>query len=600
MPTDRASARANEPIAGDPPALTKPPPSFALWARPWGPTLALIGAVLAARLIFLACFSPYALVEDEAHYWEWARNLDWSYYSKGPGVAWTIAAGWALTGEARFVGLEPEFGVRVLAPVFAAMLSLCVAALARDAFDDGRVAFAAAAVTCLVPVFQVLAFLMTIDGPFAAFWALAALAAWKAIVRGGEGWWAVFGLAVAGSFLFKYTALLIVPGVIAFALLRARLSRAGLVEPGRVRPAPMLAGSALMLLGLVPVLVWNAQNEWVTVRHLMGHLGLPGGDRPSAEIAQRSYAPNPLFTLEFLALQLAIVGPALVLMIYGYRRTWRGSPHQPAARGERAAAVFCLCIGAPVILFYLAISPWVRVEGNWTLAGYVSLAALAGWAAVDGMDVRRRRVRDWRALPDPRPRAGIFRRTPEAHRQVAWHATLWIGLVVGLLMLRVDLLARLPVLDRLIPVGRLESGERLSADVAQRLDELRERGSEAPFAIAQHYGRASQLAFYLPGRPVVYCASSHMAGRDTQYDVFPHTDLRRASVFERLRGRDAVALGGTGEQWATAFERVEAIDPLPGDHKQREAFLLFNYRGFPTGAHEPPHAGGTRRDRGGS
>lgn len=586
MPTDRADARANEPSAAEPPVLTAPTPSFVLWAKGWGPTLALIGAVLVARLVYLAFFCPYALVEDEAHYWEWARNLDWSYYSKGPGVAWAIAAGVALFAD--LPGVTPEFPVRALAPFFAAMLSLCVAALARDAFEDGRVGFVAAAITCLIPVFQVLSFLMTIDGAFAAFWALAALGAWKAIVRERQAWWAVFGLAVAGSFLFKYTALLIVPGVLAFALMRRRLGRAGVLEPGRVRTGPMLAGASLMLLGLVPVLIWNAQNEWVTVRHLMGHLGLPGGDRPAAEIAERSYAPNPVFTLEFLALQVGIVGPALVLMIYGYRRAWRGSRHQPAALARRGAAVFCLCVGAPVILFYLVISPWVRVEGNWTLAGYVSLAALASWAAVDGMDVRHSRVRSWRALPEPRPRAGIFRRTPEAHRQVAWHVTLWIGLLVGVLMLRVDLLARLPVLDGLIPVGRLKSGERLAHDVAERLDELRARGSDDPFAFAQHYGRASQLAFYLPGRPVVYCSSSHMAGRNTQYDVFPHTDLGRPEVLATLRGRDAVALGGTEDQWATAFDRVEPIPPLPGDHKQRSAFLLFGYRGFPTGAHDAP------------
>jgi hypothetical protein len=26
----------------------------------------------------------WPLASDEAHYWEWSRRLDWSYYSKAP------------------------------------------------------------------------------------------------------------------------------------------------------------------------------------------------------------------------------------------------------------------------------------------------------------------------------------------------------------------------------------------------------------------------------------------------------------------------------------------------------------------------------------
>src|SRR5262249_13193030 len=36
---------------------------------------------------------------DEAHYWDWSRHLDWSYYSKGPLVAYLIRAGCALAGS---------------------------------------------------------------------------------------------------------------------------------------------------------------------------------------------------------------------------------------------------------------------------------------------------------------------------------------------------------------------------------------------------------------------------------------------------------------------------------------------------------------------
>src|SRR5271168_1754492 len=44
------------------------------------------------RLAYLGYHCPRDLAPDEAHYWDWSRHLDWSYYSKGPGVAWLIRA----------------------------------------------------------------------------------------------------------------------------------------------------------------------------------------------------------------------------------------------------------------------------------------------------------------------------------------------------------------------------------------------------------------------------------------------------------------------------------------------------------------------------
>ena len=49
----------------------------------------ILGAAL-LRLVYLANDCPLDLAPDEAHYWDWSRHLDWSYYSKGPLVAWII------------------------------------------------------------------------------------------------------------------------------------------------------------------------------------------------------------------------------------------------------------------------------------------------------------------------------------------------------------------------------------------------------------------------------------------------------------------------------------------------------------------------------
>src|SRR5262245_49787049 len=72
--------------------------------------LLMLGFVSHIRFLRIDC--PIDLSGDEAHYWDWSRQLDWSYYSKGPLVAYIIRASCAIFGDTMF-------GVRFPALVFA-------------------------------------------------------------------------------------------------------------------------------------------------------------------------------------------------------------------------------------------------------------------------------------------------------------------------------------------------------------------------------------------------------------------------------------------------------------------------------------------------
>ena len=69
-------------------------PCFRAWAcRPLAAILILAAAGLHWAYLTHEC--PLDLAPDEAHYWDWSRQPDWCYYSKGPLVAWLIgASGW--------------------------------------------------------------------------------------------------------------------------------------------------------------------------------------------------------------------------------------------------------------------------------------------------------------------------------------------------------------------------------------------------------------------------------------------------------------------------------------------------------------------------
>ena len=66
---------------------------------------ALILGVAALRLVYLAHDCPLDLAPDEAHYWDWSRHLDSSYYSKGPLVAYLLRGGCEVAGSWSMQGL---------------------------------------------------------------------------------------------------------------------------------------------------------------------------------------------------------------------------------------------------------------------------------------------------------------------------------------------------------------------------------------------------------------------------------------------------------------------------------------------------------------
>src|SRR4051812_7026707 len=101
-------------------------------------TLLLLGWV-GLNLAYLGWLCPLDLSPGEAPYWPWSRRPDWSYYSKGPLVAWLIRGSCELFGTS-------AFAVRVPAVLSSAALLAGVFVLARDTLRDGRAAVGVVAV----------------------------------------------------------------------------------------------------------------------------------------------------------------------------------------------------------------------------------------------------------------------------------------------------------------------------------------------------------------------------------------------------------------------------------------------------------------------
>src|SRR5215207_1912472 len=118
------------------------------------------------HLAYLAFICPLDLAPDEAHYWDWSRHLDWSYYSKGPLVAWLIRASCELVGpwSERLTG-SLTFAVRLPAVACGCLLLASLYVLAVEVFLRPRLGLALVAGALTMPVIAAGSFLMTIDSP---------------------------------------------------------------------------------------------------------------------------------------------------------------------------------------------------------------------------------------------------------------------------------------------------------------------------------------------------------------------------------------------------------------------------------------------------
>lgn len=507
--------------------------------------LTLVGIVLGllvARIAWHVFVSRLTLLEDEAHYWEWSRRLDWSYYTKGPGVAWVIRASTGVFGIS-------EWAIRLPAAVSGAIGAIAAALAARwslpDSPDRAALTTLSALLFVLVPGFAVASMIMTIDAPYVACWAIGGAFAARALIGGSRRAWIGLGLAVAVGFLFKYTILLIVPGL-ALAAVVTRERRP------EIKATSVALASLVACIGLLPVLVWNAQNDWSTVRHLLGHLGVAGGDMPAKPLASHW---TPVWFLEYLGLQLFVCGPVLLLALIGWFRSRRVPEPQIRTAFDTLGS-----IALPIFVFYALVALRTQTEGNWAMAGTATLTPLAAWTVVDGV---RRSALLVRSL---------------------WGAALLVGGLCLIAFPALRPLSERPNVGPYVPYYRLSGMREHAESAADELARVREGTNQEPFVMADHYGRASQLAFYLPGRPVVYCASSMLGGRKTQHDLWTETDLRNPDTIDSLLGRPALLFGKNIERFRLLFDRVEPIDDLPGEPKPaaRGTFVGYGFRGFET------------------
>jgi 4-amino-4-deoxy-L-arabinose transferase-like glycosyltransferase len=244
--------------------------------------LIIIGLML-IRLV-AAAYTP--LTFDEAYYWTWSKNLAGGFYDHPPAVAMVVHVGTLIAGDT-------ELGVRLFSILLALPMSWAVYRAAEILFGSPIVASTATILLNATMMVSVETMIITPDAPLLAASGFVLFFLGKVFETKQGAWWLAVGAAVGAALLSKYNALFFGPIILIWLVAVSELRR------WLISPWPYLGGLVALAM-FAPVVVWNADHQWVSFIKQFGRV-LPHGFRLQ-------------YLVEFIPGQLLLATPAVFLL----------------------------------------------------------------------------------------------------------------------------------------------------------------------------------------------------------------------------------------------------------------------------------------------
>ena len=495
----------------------------------WRWLLALLVLSLTVfRIGYLGWFCPLDLAQDEAHYWDWSRNLDWSYYSKGPLIAWLIRLSVELFGSLSLSLTGSEMlAVRLPAVVCGSLFLIALFVITRQTWRSDRLAFSVVLIASTVPVFSAMSLLITIDSPYVCCWSWALMAGHRALFRNERWAWILAGLLLGLGILAKQSMTL---WLFSFCLF-LRFS------PGYRH---ILSSSGFwIMVGVagvcsLPIFAWNATHEWVTFRHVAGQAGLTR-DRP--------VDPSRFFGRGLLD----FVGGQFALLLGWWFLAWLGAIiHYRPGRERDPNIQYLWWMSVPTILVFGASSFRNPGQVNWPVAAYVSGSVL--------MIV-------W-LLNACRSSCTWFRRLARTNTVLACAMGLLVTILahdMGIVRPWLNEWARKlkphdPYAVRLLdPSCRFRGWHCLGREIDEVRRNVRELDGRDPVLAGIYWNLPGEIGFYCEGHPRTYSLGPYICERVNQYDLWHPNPVADAHLFA---GQTFIVVNGHEATLKGYFEHV--------------------------------------------
>ncbi|HUI46035.1 MAG TPA: glycosyltransferase family 39 protein [Nitrospirota bacterium] len=310
----------------------------------------LIAAFTAVRL---AVAPTFGIGTDEAHYVLYAKFLDLSYFDHPPLVGWLHALFFYTLGTNEFLARLPAI------LLFAVTSFLCY----RFSLPVGGRRPALLAITALNSSFllsglglMLLPESLLLPIVFGLFFTVRRLERSPDVMN-----FILLGLFLGLAGLTKYTAILFVPAIALYGVVKKRYDL--LFNP------KLLVSAAVSFVIIAPVLYWNVQNDFVSFRYQIAHVA-----------GSHSLAFRTLF--RSLAAQCGAYSPPLFcLAFYGLYKS---------LRSRSSALLLPAVVGCSVLVFFLYASLFKFTLPHWSAVFYAIFIPL-GVIMMDAGPVRAKR-----------------------------------------------------------------------------------------------------------------------------------------------------------------------------------------------------------------
>ncbi|EFA71025.1 ArnT family glycosyltransferase [Cylindrospermopsis raciborskii] len=345
---------------------------------------------------------------DEAYYYLYSQNLDWSYFDHPPLVAFTTGIGVWLTGEVT------PFTIRIGGVVLYTGTLIFSYLASRKLFGD-RVATLTLVILTTIPIFQIAFGILTLpDNALMFFWSICLWLCATEFFPSGESYdpiydtrpyrptykLALVGLLVGLSFLGKYHGALLGCGLVLFCLISNRY-RCALFSIW------ILVAVVLFLIAISPVLYWNSQHEWTSFRFQSGRA-----------------VPSVGYNLERLLVTI-LVGIGYLFPTFGFpiwwtsfRTFWEWLPFNKSQTPSNYAhtkniepeaiminqlahdlvvqkRLLILCVSMPIFFGFTFMGGFIQILPSWHMPGFFGATLLLGERAALVQVKRPKFIRNW-------------------------------------------------------------------------------------------------------------------------------------------------------------------------------------------------------------
>ncbi|NJL23794.1 MAG: glycosyltransferase family 39 protein [Calothrix sp. SM1_5_4] len=301
------------------------------------------GVLLVWRFVLLY---QLGLGDDEAYYSDWGRHLALSYFDHPPLVGW-------ITGVFQRLSPGAEWAVRWPFVALTAGTAWGLFRLARR-LGDNDAAIKTWIILTLLPLYSFGGFMAFPDIPFLAAWVWALNVSLR-IEESPEriSGWLQLGCATGLVILSKLSGVILLASIFLWMVSSTRLR-------AQFRTSRPWLGLALTLAIVLPVIVWNVENGFPTIRFQFWERHHSGG------LSFRRW-------LLFLLSQALVLSPLALILVVRECFTAFGTISRPVSR-------WLLSFSLPAVAVFFIQPLFSQFMVHWTAPAYLPLLAAISWS----------------------------------------------------------------------------------------------------------------------------------------------------------------------------------------------------------------------------